>query len=65
MDVDVLAEVALFLRTKYNVPIECTLDEYFQKEFNCTVGRDVYGCTYTLTFNDEQEYLMFLLKCGK
>lgn len=62
MEPDVLANAALWLRHKYQIPAECTIDEHFESEFKCKIHRDHYGWSRNIEFISEQDYLMFVLR---
>lgn len=64
LDVDdmVLTNASTWLRKKYNIPLAETVTEKFECEFNCSVGYNEHGIPYTLDFNSEQDYLVFVLR---
>lgn len=62
IDPDILANAVLWLRHKYQIPVECRIDEEFESEFKCKITRDEYGWSRHIEFDTEQDYLLFVLR---
>lgn len=62
VDVNLLAEAGLWVRQKYQIPVECTIDEQFEQEFHCKISRDEFGFSRDIVFDTEEDYLLFVLR---
>ncbi len=62
IDWGMLQKSTRWIREKYQIPLNETSVQEFQREFNCTLERDSHQAVRTVVFNTEQDYTLFLLR---